>query len=108
LHGVIAGGDYKRPSDDGPNLAFTSDGGKTWTLSTIHPQAYFSAVAYDSEVTQRVLLVAQNFILDLGPPNDPHPLNPKIQPDAAFNAIAPIPEGGAFVVGTKGSIALIP
>jgi photosystem II stability/assembly factor-like uncharacterized protein len=33
MHGVIAGGDYKRPKDDGPNLAFTDDGGKTWTLS---------------------------------------------------------------------------
>ena len=41
LHGVIAGGDYKHPRDDGPNLAFTDDGGKTWTLSDIHPQAYF-------------------------------------------------------------------
>ncbi len=48
-HGVIAGGDYKRPRDDGPNLAFTNDGGKTWTLSTLTPQAYFSAVAYDQK-----------------------------------------------------------
>ena len=47
LHGVIAGGDYKKPNDDGPNLAFTDDGGKTWTLSPLHPLAYFSAVAYD-------------------------------------------------------------
>src|ERR1039458_4268883 len=46
-HGVIAGGDYKHPDHDGPNLAFTSDAGKTWTLSQIHPQAYFSAVAFD-------------------------------------------------------------
>ena len=46
-HGVIAGGDYKHPDQDGPNLAFTNDGGKTWTLSQVHPQAYFSAAAYD-------------------------------------------------------------
>ena len=46
-HGVIVGGDYKHPDQDGDNLAFTSDGGKTWTLPQIHPQAYFSAVAYD-------------------------------------------------------------
>src|SRR5271155_5360092 len=37
-HGVIAGGDYKHPDQDGPNLAFTSDAGKTWTLSQIFPQ----------------------------------------------------------------------
>ena len=43
---MIVGGDYKHPDQDGDNLAFTSDGGKTWTLPQIHPQAYFSAVAY--------------------------------------------------------------
>jgi photosystem II stability/assembly factor-like uncharacterized protein len=47
LHGVIAGGDYKHPDHDGPNLAFTNDGGQAWTLSPIFPQSYFSAVAYD-------------------------------------------------------------
>ncbi len=45
IHGVIAGGDYKHPAQDGPNLAFTDDGGLTWKLSTISPQTYFSAVA---------------------------------------------------------------
>ncbi len=45
-HGVIAGGDYKHPDQDGPNLAFTNDGGLTWTLSPISPQRYFSAVAF--------------------------------------------------------------
>ena len=54
LHGVIAGGDYKKPNDDGPNLAFTDDGGKTWTLAH-HPQAYFSAVAFDQRVNWRLL-----------------------------------------------------
>lgn len=44
-HGVIAGGDYKHPDQDGPNLAFTEDGGLTWKLSAIAPQAYFSAIA---------------------------------------------------------------
>jgi photosystem II stability/assembly factor-like uncharacterized protein len=45
-HGVIAGGDYKHPDQDGPNLAFTNDGGLTWTLSPVSPQKYFSAVAF--------------------------------------------------------------
>ncbi|HVI07966.1 MAG TPA: hypothetical protein VND65_06695, partial [Candidatus Binatia bacterium] len=47
MHGVIAGGDYKHPDQDGPNLAFSSDGGKTWTLSQIVPQYYYSSVAFD-------------------------------------------------------------
>jgi photosystem II stability/assembly factor-like uncharacterized protein len=108
LHGIIAGGDYKHPKDDGPNLAFTSDGGKTWQLSSVHPQAYFSAVTYDRKVRDRVLLVAQDFLLDLRLPNHPHRITPNRPPDAAFNAIASDLEGGAFVVGTKGSIAHVP
>ena len=55
MHGVIAGGDYKHPNDDGPNLAFTEDGGKTWTLSELHPLAYFSAVAYDRKVNDQAM-----------------------------------------------------
>jgi photosystem II stability/assembly factor-like uncharacterized protein len=42
LHGVIAGGDYKHPDQDGPNLAFTNDGGKTWTLSRSTPNPTYS------------------------------------------------------------------
>ncbi len=33
LNGVIVGGNYEKPNDITNNLAFTTDGGKTWTLS---------------------------------------------------------------------------
>lgn len=47
-HGVIAGGDYTKPTLAGRNLALTSDGGKTWMLvdSTQSPAGFRSAVAY--------------------------------------------------------------
>lgn len=45
--GIIAGGDYKDPGKDGPNLAFTDDGGRTWKLAQISPQWYVSAIALD-------------------------------------------------------------
>lgn len=45
IHGVIAGGDYKQPARDGANLAFTSDGGRTWKLVPMRPQWYVSAVS---------------------------------------------------------------
>lgn len=45
LHGLIAGGDYQQPERDGPNLAVTGDGGKSWTLAPLSPQFYFSGVA---------------------------------------------------------------
>jgi photosystem II stability/assembly factor-like uncharacterized protein len=44
--GVIAGGDYKHPEQEGPNLAYTADGGATWKLSPIQHQPFFSAVGY--------------------------------------------------------------
>jgi photosystem II stability/assembly factor-like uncharacterized protein len=135
LHGVIAGGDYKHPNQDGPNLAFTDDGGKTWTLSPIHPQAYFSAAAYDrkgndaaireqttQEKTeaagkkirvkpappQRIFLVGHDFIFDFRPPSNPRRISGSKKLGLSFNAASPFPEGGALVVGPKGSIAFVP
>jgi photosystem II stability/assembly factor-like uncharacterized protein len=137
LHGVIAGGDYKLPNNDGPNLAFTGDGGKTWTLADLHPLAYFSAVAYDRRVNdaalreeaereknvstekkgfklpkpvlpQRLFLVGQDFVFDFRPPSNPRRISPKKSWKMKFNAASPLPEGGALVVGAKGSIVFIP
>lgn len=135
LHGEIAGGDYKRPKDDGPNLASTKDGGKTWTLGTITPMAYFSAVAYDRRVNasairqsaeeeaaeksgkkirvkpiapERLFIVGENFVFDFRPPNNPLRIGGSKKLGLAFNAASAYPEGGALVVGPKGSIAFIP
>ena len=134
-HGVIAGGDYKHPDEDGPNLAFTEDGGKSWTLSGIHPQAFFSAVAYDRQVNdaairqqaeedaaehagkrirvkaaapQRLFVVGQDFVFDFRPPSNPRRISGKKKQGITFNAVSPYPEGGALVVGPKGTIASIP
>ncbi|HZQ25012.1 MAG TPA: hypothetical protein VFA89_19645 [Terriglobales bacterium] len=46
-NGMIAGGDYKSPQRDGANLAFTTDGGMTWTVGPVSPQWYFSAAAWN-------------------------------------------------------------
>jgi TonB family protein len=48
-HGVIAGGDYKKPDEAGANLALTSNGGETWTLLPLNgPNSfYYSAALYD-------------------------------------------------------------
>ena len=115
--GVIAGGDYKRPTFDGPNLAFTHDGGKTWEVANVHPQAYFSAVAYvqlkgdksrtNPDSTQRVFIVGPGFIYDFQPPGKTRRLDAKAARSATFNAASPFPEGGALLVGAKGTIAAI-
>jgi photosystem II stability/assembly factor-like uncharacterized protein len=128
MNGVIAGGDYKHPNDDGPNLASTGDGGKTWTLSPLHPLAYFSAVAYDRKVNdqaireavvekamrvkavapERIFIVGMDFVFDFRPPRNPRRINGKRELGIQFNAAEAYPEGGALVVGPKGAIAVIP
>jgi hypothetical protein len=130
MHGVIAGGDYKRPNEDGPNLAFTEDGGRTWTLPPLHPLAYFSAVAYDRRVNEaairdlgtganekarvkpipaeRLFIVGQDFVFDLRPPNNPRRIGGKKKLGIRFNAVSAYPEGGALVVGPKGTMAFVP
>jgi photosystem II stability/assembly factor-like uncharacterized protein len=120
-HGVIAGGDYKHPDQDGPNLAFTNDAGKTWTLSPIFPQVYYSAVAYDrirrnpkakdlddDQASLRLFIAGPKFIYDFRPPKNPTRISPPKKSGIQFNAVSPYPEGGALVVGPKGSIAVIP
>lgn len=127
LHGVIVGGDYKHPDQDGPNLAFTNDGGKTWKLSEIHPQAYFSAVAYDrrnsasaqvgkaekkgldeNQANPRLFIAGPKFIFDFRPPQDPTRISPRKKSGIQFNAVSPYPDGGALFVGPAGSIATVP
>jgi photosystem II stability/assembly factor-like uncharacterized protein len=126
-HGVIAGGDYKRPDDAGPDLAFTTDGGKTWTLSKIFPQFYYSAVAYDrqygsrhnaapknrkpkddEDFNVRIFLAESKSIYDFRPPQDPIGIAGSKKADLEFNAIGPRPNGGALVVGAHGTVAVIP
>jgi photosystem II stability/assembly factor-like uncharacterized protein len=135
LHGAIAGGDYKHPEDFGPDLAFTTDGGKTWTLSEVKPQAFFSAVAYDQKVEQdaqrqesdekaaaeagkkvrikpappqRIFLIHPSFVFEFRPPNNPRRMNGNEKQGLSFNAVSPYPEGGALIVGPKGTIVFFP
>lgn len=107
-HGAIAGGDYKHPGQDGPNLAFTEDGGRTWTLAAPHPQPYFSALAYDRKAksNERIFVVASDYVLDYRPPLTLTKIGPFS--DINLNAVSSYPEGGAIFVGPKGAIFTLP
>jgi photosystem II stability/assembly factor-like uncharacterized protein len=50
LNGVIVGGDYQKPNEINNNLAFTKDGGKTWTLGK-GLSGYRSGVAFLKKYT---------------------------------------------------------
>ena len=57
-HGVIAGGDYQKPTLGGRNFARTADGGATWTLvdSASSPSGFKSAVAFVPGTSGRKLV----------------------------------------------------
>ena len=57
---------------------------------------------------QRLFIVGEDFIFDFRPPNNPRRINGRKQEGFAFNAVSAYPEGGALVVGPKGTIAYIP
>jgi len=100
LNGIVAGGDYKHPSDDVPNLAVTSDGGKTWSLQRIAgARGHLSAVAYLNP--ERWLLVGPAYVIDFHANGRTQYQNQK------FNAVSTF-EAGAFLVGPKGAISALP
>jgi photosystem II stability/assembly factor-like uncharacterized protein len=109
IHGVIAGGDYKHPGQNGPNLAFTNDGGLTWTLSPISPQAYVSAVAFARPYSESaaVLIVGSS---QSGYEADIAKMSAPLQKswDLNLNAVSVSPAGDAIAVGPKGLIVRIP
>jgi photosystem II stability/assembly factor-like uncharacterized protein len=47
-HGLIVGGDYRKPSESGATAAITIDRGKTWTLVE-HPFPYRSCAAWGND-----------------------------------------------------------
>jgi photosystem II stability/assembly factor-like uncharacterized protein len=114
-HGVVAGGDYKHPDQDGPNLAFTNDGGLTWTLSPISPQRYFSAVAFahphsDSEAIVIVGSSGSAYEADAAKTSEQKTSSQKTSEktwDSNLNAVSVGPTE-IIAVGPKGLIVSIP
>jgi photosystem II stability/assembly factor-like uncharacterized protein len=100
-HGVIAGGDYKQPEKDGPNLAFTDDGGHTWKLAPVSPGSYFSSAAFGAKDSPAIFVVgtahaacADTFTTRSWT---------KVW-DLNLNAVSVDSEGHALAVGPKGLI----
>jgi photosystem II stability/assembly factor-like uncharacterized protein len=102
-HGVIAGGDYRYPEQNGPNLASTDDGGLTWKLSTVAPQTYFSAIAFAKPGSggTAVMVVGTTqsaYTDDLAKASWQKTWNLNL------NALSISPTGDAIAVGPKGLI----
>jgi photosystem II stability/assembly factor-like uncharacterized protein len=104
-HGVIAGGDYRQPEKDGPNLAFTDDGGRTWRLAPASPQSYYSAVAFRKKGSAAILVAgtAHAAYADAASAKSWR----KIW-DLNLNALSVSLDGSAIAVGPKGIIVALP
>ncbi len=102
-HGVIAGGDYQKPTLAGNNLALTRDGGATWTLadSATSPKGYRSGVAFVPGTAGRELLAVGTSGIDRSVDGG---LTWAPVDSTGYNAVQAT-RGVAFVVGPKGRVA---
>ena len=100
-YAVVGGGDYQRPEQPGSTLAYTEDGGITWTPLSIRPQPYFSAVALDPGNPRRLLAVGSAHAAYT---DDIQSATWVAYWDLNLNAVAYLAPGQALAVGPKGMI----
>jgi photosystem II stability/assembly factor-like uncharacterized protein len=96
-HGMIVGGDYRKPNDIGATAATTSDGGKTWTpLNKRLP--FRSAVAWAKDRWIAVGTSGSDVSRDDG--DTWTPLDPE-----NYNSVGFVPTGEGWAVGPKSRVA---
>jgi photosystem II stability/assembly factor-like uncharacterized protein len=96
-HGMIVGGDYRKPDDTGATAATTSDGGKTWPpLDRRLP--FRSAVGWAKDRWVAVGTSGSHVSLDDG-------ATWKLLDRENYNSVGFTPTGEGWAVGPKGRIA---
>jgi photosystem II stability/assembly factor-like uncharacterized protein len=96
-HGLIVGGDYRKPDQVGATAATTSDGGKTW-IAVDKQLPYRSAVAWAKDRWIAVGITGSNESLDGG--RTWKPLD-----RSNYNSVAFTSTGEGWAVGPNGRIA---
>jgi photosystem II stability/assembly factor-like uncharacterized protein len=96
-HGVLVGGDYRKPAETGANAAVTADGGKTWTL-TAKQLPYCSGVARAKDRWVAVGTSGSHVSSDDG-------RTWQRLDRENYNSVAFTPAGEGWAVGPKGRIA---
>ena len=96
-HGIIVGGDYRKPNDAGATAAVTADGGKSWTLID-KPFPFHSGVAWAKDRWIAVGTTGSHVSLDDG-------ITWKLLDRQNYNSVAFTPSGEGWAVGPKGRIA---
>jgi photosystem II stability/assembly factor-like uncharacterized protein len=96
-HGMIVGGDYRKPKEAAATVAMTADGGKTWTLAG-QPLPYRSAVAWAKDRWVAVGTSGSNVSPDNG-------ATWKQLDRENYNSVAFLETGEGWAAGPKGRIA---
>ncbi|HEY8561189.1 MAG TPA: YCF48-related protein [Pyrinomonadaceae bacterium] len=97
-NGVIVGGNYEKPDEITNNLAFTIDGGKTWTLSK-GLNGYRSGVAY---IDKKTIIAVGASGSDLSTDGGKTWINLDRE---NYNAVAAKGKAAIWAVGANGSVA---
>ena len=100
--GVIVGGNYEKPNETSNNLAFTVDGGKSWT-SGKGLTGYRSGVAY---IDKKTILAVGSSGYDIsfdGGKTWKYPKMPESNKD--FNAVQAKGKNAVWAVGANGLVA---
>ncbi len=96
-HGMIVGGDYRKPNEIGASAATTSDGGKTWNLLDKR-LPFRSAVAWAKDRWVAVGTSGSHVSLDNG-------ATWKLLDGENYNSVGFTSTGEGWAVGPKGRIA---
>jgi photosystem II stability/assembly factor-like uncharacterized protein len=96
-HGMVVGGDYRKPNDATATVAATRDGGKTWTPIEDPPQ-FRSGVAWAKDRWMAVGTSGSDFSLDDG-------VTWKPLDRQNYNCVAFTAAGVGWAVGPKSRIA---
>lgn len=102
LNGVVVGGDYQQPDSVLLNAAVTTDGGRTWAISSQPPRGYRSGVALHRDGDRLTAIAVGTNGSDVSRDGG---LTWSPLDSSAFNAIQFAPSGVAFAVGARGRIA---
>ena len=96
-HGILVGGDYRKPNDTGATAAITADGGKTWALLD-KPFPFRSCVAWAKDRWIVVGTSGSNVSTDDGATWKPLDRE-------NYNSVGFTATGEGWAVGPKGRIA---
>lgn len=101
LHGIAVGGDYSSPRAPRPNVAVTSDGGRTWVLAdTTRATTYLSAVAYAPHVGRARTVVGVGTAGTFESQDDG--LTWARRDSISYNAVAALGRSGSVVAAGEG------